>query len=203
MIRKTTVTTLIVLVMMATASARAGEPKELNLHASNSDLGMGGLKRWNFRTTMNGALDPADDAEKGHARTESRTQLKLDRFLFSGRMDNVSVRFGRHQAARQGLLLDGDTDWDLSATSELHPLNSDVSVFAVSAGEAPDTVREMQLSGDTPWYTGGVWESTLPIAGSDTTFWAGYVAGSRSSRVRHQQGYSFGIQSAWNHTGCV
>ena len=198
MIRKTTATTLILLLMVTTAFAWAGEPRELNLNASHGDLGLGGLKQWNFSLTMDGALDPADAPDKGHAQTESRTKLNLDRFLFSSRMDNLSIQFGHHQAARQGLLFDGDTDWGLSATSELEPLNSNLSVFAVSAGEAPDTVREMQLSGDTPWYTGGVWEATLPIAGSDTTFWAGYVAGSRSSRAAYQQGYSVGIQSGWD-----
>lgn len=198
MIRKTTATTLIVLLMVATAPARAGEPRELNLNASNGDLGLGGLKQWNFSVTMDGALDPADAPEKGHAQSDSRTELNLDRFLFSGRMEDFSIQFGHHQAARQGLLFDGDTDWGLSATSELDPLSSNLSVFAVSAGEAPDTVREMQISGDTPWYTGGVWESTLPIAGSHTTFWAGYVAGSLSSRAAYQQGYSVGVRSGWS-----
>ncbi|WP_077531097.1 hypothetical protein [Vreelandella utahensis] len=196
MMRKTTATTLIVLLMAATAFARAGEPRELNLDASHGDLGLDGLKQWDFRFSMHGALDPADGPKKGHAQTESRTELNLDRFLFSGRMEDFSIQFGHHQAARQGLLFDGDTDWGLSARSELDPLNSNVSVFAVSAA-APDTAREIRLSGETSWYTGGVWESTLPIAGSDTTFWAGYVAGSRSSRA-YQQGYSVGMQSAWN-----
>ncbi|PAU80394.1 hypothetical protein CK501_08070 [Halovibrio salipaludis] len=197
MIWKTSATTLILLLMAATAFAWAGESRELNLNASNGDLGLGGLRQWNFHLTMDGALDPADAPEKGHARADSRTQLNLDRFLFSGRMDNVSIRFGHHQAARQGLLFDGDTDWGLSATSDVDPLNSNISVFAVSTGEAPDTAREIRLSGDAPWYTGGVWESTLPIAGSDTTVWAGYVTGSRSS-LAYQQGYSVGMQSSWN-----
>ncbi|MFO7788387.1 MAG: hypothetical protein R6W87_11580 [Halospina sp.] len=197
MMRKTTAIPLIVFLMTATAFTWAGEPKELNLNVSHGDLGLGGLKQWDLRFTMDGALDPADAPEKGHAQAESRTELNLDRFLFSGRLDNFSIQFGHHQAARESLLFDGDTDWGLSATSELAPLNSNLSVFAVSAGAAPDTAREMRLSGDTPWYTGGFWESTLPVAGSDTTLWAGYVAGPLSSRV-YQQGYSIGMQSAWN-----
>lgn len=199
---------LLLPLFLAAAPSHSGEPRELKLNASHGDLGLGGIKQWNFQVNMDAMLDPADSPEADEPRTETEANLNVDRFLFSGKTEHLSVQFGHHQATREGLLFDEDTDWGLSATGDLDPLNSNLSVFAVSAGDVPTTARDMRLSGDTPWYTGGIWQSALPLPGSNTTLWAGYVNGRDTDpgigvlggiqdSLQYQLGYSVGVSSSW------
>lgn len=194
--QKTAIPFLFTLLLAATAYAETGETQQFNLNTSNQDLGMGGLKTWDFRLRVDGAVDAADKPTAAHPRPETGPNISLDRFLFAGRANGVSLRVGHHHATHESLLFDGETDWGLSATNDMAPLNSSVSLFTLSSGEAPDTVQDMQNTDDTAWYSGGVWTSALPVADSDTTLWAGYVNGAGEA-IQHQQGHSIGIRSSW------
>ena len=205
---KHVLTALLLLLPLPVAATSSGDPGELKLNASNGDLGLGGIKQWDFQVSMDAMLDPADahQAEQPHKTTEAH--LNVNRFLFSGQTEHLSIQLGHHRIARQSLLFDDNTDWGLSASSDFAPLNSNLSVFAVSAGGAPTTVRGMRLSDSTPWYTGGVLQSALPLSGSNTTLWASYVNGRDSGQgpgtldglqasLQYRLGYSVGVNSSW------
>lgn len=189
-------TSLALFLLAATTLSQAGEPRELNLIASNSDLGLGGIKGWDLRLRMDAVAKPAEAPESILASAHSTDELNLDHFLLSGQTETISVQLGHHQAAREGLLFDGETDWGLSASSKLGPLNSNVSVFAVNEGDLSGNERALQDPGSTPYYLGGIWESTIPIGGTDATLWAGYINGDQDS-LRYRHGYSVGLRSAW------
>ncbi|XOZ34452.1 hypothetical protein ACMDCT_04275 [Halomonadaceae bacterium KBTZ08] len=189
--------TSLALFLLAGASlCQAGDPRELNLVASKGDLGLGGIKEWDLRLRMDAVAEPAEAPESILVNAHSSDELNLDHFLLSGQTDTISVQLGHHQAAREGLLFDGETDWGLSASSKLDPLNSRVSVFAVNTGGLSSTERALQDAGRTPYYTGGIWESTLPIGVTDATLWAGYINGDQDS-LQYRHGYSVGMSSNW------
>ncbi|MGM0451497.1 MAG: hypothetical protein ACQERE_11750 [Pseudomonadota bacterium] len=195
--------------LVVAVCSHAGEQRELNLNTSHGELGLGGIKQWDFRLSMDAMVAEDETPMQDRPGASPGANLNVDRFLLSGQTGGFSLRVGHHQPARQGLLFDGNTDWGLSASGDLDALNSQLSVFAVSGGNAPTTPSEMKLSGDKPYYTGGVWRSALPLPGAaGTTLWAGYVnssdMGPRTGYVsgihaslQYRLGYSVGMKSAW------